>query len=117
MFGVGKIHFILILKKVSYLSKAAFIWSKLQFKQYDCGIEQTKNVYSVFYFNIFKFTPVFIVTWSFINYSNVLIGCSRNIYNYYLLSPSETVVLLNIFAETVIHVSRILCWIESEKEK
>ncbi len=40
-------------------------------------------------------TPVFSVTWFFRNHSNMLICCSRN-----LLSVWNTVVLLNIFAET-----------------
>jgi len=49
---------------------------------------------TVFYVNIFQnviypcdqswiITPVFSVTWPFRNHSNMMIWCSRNIYNYH----------------------------------
>jgi len=44
-------------------------------------------------------TSVFSVTWSFRNHSNMLIWCFKN---HFLLSMLKTVVLLNIFVETVI---------------
>ncbi len=43
-------------------------------------------------------TPVFIVTWSFRNHSNMLICCSCNIYDYYQCRKQ---LLLNIFVEIV----------------
>jgi len=39
-------------------------------------------------------TPVFSVTWSFRNHSNMLMWCSRNIYNYYRCKKKTQ---LNIF--------------------
>jgi len=45
-------------------------------------------------------TPVFSVTWSFRNHSNMLICCSRNISYYY--QCWKQFLMLNIFVETVI---------------
>ncbi len=47
-------------------------------------------------------TPVFSVTWSFINHSNMVIWCSRNVTYYY--QCRKKFMPLRVFLETVIHV-------------
>ncbi len=94
--------------KYIMLTKAAFIWSKIQ---QNCEIGLLFQI-TVFYFKmqfiplmqIWIFciiTPVFSVTWSFRNYSNMLICCSLNFF--VLLSMLKTVLLLYIFVEIVLY--------------
>ncbi len=64
-----------------------------------------KYIYNVFFHvmqsRIFSIiTPVFRVTWSFWNHTNMLISCWRHIV---LLSMLKTVMLLNIFVKTFIY--------------
>ncbi len=50
-------------------------------------------------------TPVFIVTWSFRNQSDMLISSLRN---FFLFINAENSLLLNIFVETVKYFCNIL---------
>ncbi len=87
LFGLGKIY-LMFLKKVSYL--------------FDTKNSDLKKPSILIYFNM-KFsaeiTAVFGVMWSFRNHFNMLIWCSRIIPSYYQFL---TVVLVNIFVETMI---------------
>ncbi len=74
-------------KKCLMLTESAFIWPKSTVKA---------NLKS---FRII--IPVFSVTWSFRNHSDMLICCSKT---FLLLSMLKAVVQLNIFVETVINV-------------
>ncbi len=63
-----------------------------------------KSLGYVKYLNVFKrillCLQLFSVTWSFRNHSNILICCLKH---FLLVSIFKTVMLLNIFVETVIH--------------
>jgi len=72
------------------VNKAAFKWSKIHSKQEYCKVLLQYTI-TVFYLSVLFIpvmwswissiiTPVFSVTWSFRNHSNMLICCSRNIY-------------------------------------
>ncbi len=86
--GVSKIFHV---SEWIMLTKAAFIWSKTvksnilkyyyNFKQLFYILIYFIPVIQRWIFSII--TPVFSVTWSFRNHSNMLISCSRNISNSY----------------------------------
>ncbi len=61
-------------------------------------------------------TPHFSVTWSFRNFSNMLICCSRKHF-WLLLSTLEIVVLLHIFFYHKTFFFRIIWWTESSIER
>jgi len=58
-------------------------------------------------------TPVFSVTWSFRNHSNMRIWCSRNISYYYQCWKQ----LLNTFVKIVVFFWGFFWWIETWKEQ
>ncbi len=60
-------------------------------------------------------TPVFSVTWSFRNHSNMLICCS--IYISYNYQCWKQLCCFIFFVETVIHFLRVFWYIESSKEQ
>ncbi len=81
-FGVSKIFLSLSL----LLAKATFIWSKifkiiLPFKITVFCLEFISVIKADWIFSIIS--PVFSVTWSFRNHSNILMWCLTNIYCYY----------------------------------
>ncbi len=100
------------------LAKATFIWSKifkiiLPFKITVFCLECISVIKADWIFSIIS--PVFSVTWSFRNHSNILMWCLTNIYCYY-----QCLILLCclIFLWKPLRIFfNIVLWIESLKEK